>query len=358
MRRSTAAPKKSTNPVIKLQSLSPEQKKKAMSRALTPPSNPIQLIITGMDTEEDMRYLVGLLVGNTTLKSLELYESAIDDVLFAILADSILHNQTLEQVILENVKMVYLQDGNIMPRLTQASFDLIMQLAGQKNLQLVHFKEHMLDNMQLLPLIQFLYSKKEKPTIKIDDAKEFTEAMALLELGLSTVAQPTFTIQRNWCSSALFPCLVEVFKPHLNIEILHCHGDRYEHSNPPDFSPLINDKQFLALLNVLEQQENIYYLNLSYNKLTNVCMKPLIEFLKRKRIIYLDISFNQFTDEAAVELSTFLESDAKLIWLNLAGNPIRNLGVAALAKGLGNNGALVTLKLNDCPIEQQVSLTS
>ena len=355
MRSTTNPPPKTSkaHQVINLQSLPPTEKKKKISHAFHPESNLTQLIIIRLSMEEDAQHLATLLATHTTLKALEITDSCLDDGLFAILATSILQNQNLEFVTFENVDMVYRDysaGGNFIPRLTQASFDLIMRLATQENLKSVHFQKHTIGNINLSPLIQRCYTEKKKPIIKIDDSKEFTDAMQLLEVSLSTEPQPKFTIQRSWCTPTLFPRLIEICQPHLKMERLKCHGEYHDYYHPPIY-PLINDQQFLELLNPLKQQEDLYSLDLSYNHLTNACIKPLIAFLKGKRVIYLNLSFNLFSDDGIVELAAHLEQDATLIWLNLAGNPVKNLGVVALARALGNNSALLALGLDSCPIE-------
>jgi len=103
----------------------------------------------------------------------------------------------------------------------------------------------------------------------------------------------------------------------------------------------IGNEGAIALASALEQNKELEYLNMSINNIGNEGVVALASALEQNNeLTYLDLSNNNIGDEGVKALASALEKIKKLEYLKLSNNNIGNEGVIALARSL--NKTLLT----------------
>ena len=107
------------------------------------------------------------------------------------------------------------------------------------------------------------------------------------------------------------------------------------------FNHNIGDEGAFLVIDVLKQNKELAYLNMSINNIGNEGVVALASALEQNNeLTYLDLSNNNIGDEGVKALASALEKIKKLEYLKLSNNNIGNEGVIALARSL--NKTLLT----------------
>ncbi|KAJ8886134.1 hypothetical protein PR048_012343 [Dryococelus australis] len=97
-------------------------------------------------------------------------------------------------------------------------------------------------------------------------------------------------------------------------------------------------------------------LNLSKNQIQAL---PLTAFKNMPSLQALDLSYNNISDLSQINADTFIENNTRLKELNLAGNPITNLGTDSKSvSSVLTSSSLVKLYFSDCKIDTVAGLAA
>ena len=120
----------------------------------------------------------------------------------------------------------------------------------------------------------------------------------------------------------------------------------------------ITDKVIYALFETLLniENQNLYTIDLSYNRLTDKAAKTIAIYIKEKNYLkHLSLKGNDIKQEGCISIAeALLSNDCDIISLDLSHNDIGNEGINILADVLAANpSTLLSLNINDCHIKQE-----